>query len=268
MASRTLVDLKVGDVFTFRMPNRKWGIFNILKESTPNSCPHGKQVLVTLTRWVGDDMPTELPKPTSMFRRLFRLDNPLLRPPLIGRWLNIRVVMFWIGDGPRRRGEDLPDTFKHIGVIRPTATQAAAIVGSWFPYKGFSWDTAVLERYDRWREEKGDPRIRYPYDPSHRYDRIFAEAQEKIAEEEQEVRELRTRVAEVERELDDDRKRQELDARKDRRCPRCGRTMRYGTNSDWPSVSVWWCEMATTLGCGYEITPANHPDEFKGLHLD
>ncbi len=49
-----------------------------------------------------------------------------------------------------------------------------------------------------------------------------------------------------------------------RKCPQCGSILRYGTNSSWPSIDVWWCSTTdpSRPGCGYEITPSTHPEEY------
>jgi hypothetical protein len=50
-----------------------------------------------------------------------------------------------------------------------------------------------------------------------------------------------------------------------RQCPSCGKPLRHGTNSDWNEVYIWWCDTVNPpYGCGYEITPSTHPEEFRG----
>lgn len=48
-----------------------------------------------------------------------------------------------------------------------------------------------------------------------------------------------------------------------RRCPQCDTEMRYGTNNQWPSVAVWWCD-----SCGDQINPSTHPDAFPDYLAD
>jgi len=54
---------------------------------------------------------------------------------------------------------------------------------------------------------------------------------------------------------------------KKRRCPKCGKVMRFGSNSEWRSGGVWWCDRVNPpYGCGYEITPQTHPEEFRNYN--
>jgi len=95
--------------------------------------------------------------------------------------------------------------------------------------------------------------------------RPHAEAQqrERKAERRREAQERRMRTAAA---PPDKRRRP-----RQRRCPECGKVMRYGTNNHWPSCSVWWCSLTSSdPGCGYEINPTTHPEKFPDYfaHLD